>query len=76
MRLPLSVSKTNKALSGFTMARRCAVLSLGSSTPLLDEVISNNDEGLGVLVPIPTLCDCMVPLKQLKNKMQRIIFFI
>ena len=37
------------------MARRCAVVMRGTSTPCVVDCISKMEDGLGVVVPIPTL---------------------
>jgi hypothetical protein len=49
------VSKTIKLLAGDAMANRCAVVTLGTKTPLSDAFKSNMDEGSGLTVPMPTL---------------------
>jgi hypothetical protein len=48
------VSKTSRPVAGLVIATRCAVVSLGISIPLFDELISRAAELLGVVVPMPT----------------------
>ena len=54
------LSKTNKPSAGLAIVLRCVVVILGIKIPELVELMSNLDEALGVVVPIPTCANKML----------------
>ncbi len=71
------MSYTIKLLAGFAIANRCAVVTRGTKTPLSVAVKSSMDDGLGLIVPIPTLFCAKVAMLVIALNSARVkIFFI